>query len=102
MRIASPPLGQLMRHPPPPTPRRTHVIIRYSPVETIVARAFEEVLGVPVTGGDADFFDMGGDSYLAVTAGLILEDSFRIELPVDLLEEVTTVAGVAAWIEARR
>ncbi|MEA3038720.1 MAG: hypothetical protein QOE79_1233 [Sphingomonadales bacterium] len=74
----------------------------FTPVEAIVARAFEEVLGVPVTVRDADFFELGGDSHLAVTAGLILEDDFRIELPVDLLEEVTTVAAVAAWIEARR
>jgi len=78
------------------------VTIPYTPVEEIVARAFEEALGVPVTGRDADFFELGGDSFLAVTAGLILEDAFRIELPVDLLEEVTTVAAVAAWIETRR
>jgi acyl carrier protein len=87
---------------PPQTARRTHVTVPYSPVEEIVARAFEEVLGVPVTARDADFFELGGDSFLAVTAGLILEDAFQIELPVDLLEEVTTVAAVAAWIEARR
>jgi acyl carrier protein len=74
----------------------------FTPVEAIVAGAFEEVLGVPVTGRDADFFELGGDSHLAVTAGLLLEDAFRIELPVDLLEEVTTVAGVAAWIDARK
>lgn len=73
-----------------------------NPVEAIVAHAFEEVLGVPATDRDADFFELGGDSYLAVTAGLILEDAFRIELPVDLLEEVTTVGSVAAWIEAQR
>jgi yersiniabactin nonribosomal peptide synthetase len=78
------------------------VTVPLNPVETIVARAFEEVLGVPVTDREADFFELGGDSHLAVTAGLILEDEFRIELPVDLLEEVTTVAAVAAWIEARR
>jgi acyl carrier protein len=82
--------------------RRTPVTTPFNPVEAIVARAFEEVLGVPVTARDADFFELGGDSHLAVTAGLILEDDFRIELPVDLLEEVTTVGAVAAWIEARR
>jgi acyl carrier protein len=74
----------------------------FTPVEQTVAHAFEAVLGVPVTARDVDFFELGGDSYLAVTAGLLLEDAFRIELPVDLLEEVTTVSGVAAWIEARR
>jgi acyl carrier protein len=90
------------RHFPPQAAGRAHVKLPYNPVEEIVARAFEEVLGVAVTDRDSDFFELGGDSYLAVTAGLILEDSFRIELPVDLLEEVTTVAAVAAWIEARR
>src|SRR4051812_21113222 len=74
----------------------------FTPVERTVARAFEEVLGVSVNARDADFFELGGDSYLAVTAGLILEDAFRIELPVDLLEEVTTVGGVAAGIGAGR
>ena len=73
-----------------------------TPAEAIVASAFEKVLAVPVRDRDADFFELGGDSFLAVTAGLIIEDSFGIELPVDLLEEVTTVGGVAAWVEARR
>lgn len=47
---------------------------------------------------NADFYDLGGDSNMAVTFGLMLEDEFRIEIPLDLLEEVTSAAGLAAWI----
>lgn len=50
----------------------------------------------------SDFYDLGGDSTLAVTLGLILEDEFRLEIPLDLLEEVTTVQGIAAWIAKAR
>ncbi|MCA1196449.1 acyl carrier protein [Sphingomonas sp. R647] len=48
---------------------------------------------------NADFYDLGGDSNMAVTFGLMLEDEFRIEIPLDLLEEVTSAAGLAVWIE---
>lgn len=77
-------------------------MIPFTPLEATIARAFEQALAVPVRDREADFFELGGDSFLAVTVGLMLEDELRIELPVDLLEEVTTVGGVARWVEAQR
>jgi len=70
-----------------------------SPIETLVAEAFQDLLEVPTITADSDFFELGGDSYLAVNLAVILEQRLRIPLPVELLEEATTVAQMAAWIE---
>lgn len=67
-------------------------------IEQRVLALFHELFQDKSIGAQADFYDLGGDSNMAVTLGLMLEDEFRIEIPVDLLEEVTTTAGLAAWI----
>lgn len=67
-------------------------------IEQRVLALFHELFQDKSVEPQADFYDLGGDSNMAVTLGLMLEDEFRIEIPVDLLEEVTTAAGLAAWI----
>ena len=67
-------------------------------IEQRVLALFHELFQDKSIAAEADFYDLGGDSNMAVTLGLMLEDEFRIEIPVDLLEEVTTVAGLATWI----
>lgn len=71
-------------------------------IEQRVVALFHELFQDKNIGTEADFYDLGGDSNMAVTLGLMLEDEFRIEIPVDLLEEVTTPAGLAAWIANER
>lgn len=70
--------------------------------EQRVLALFHELFQDTTIDPQADFYDLGGDSNMAVTLGLMLEDEFRIEIPVDLLEEVTTAAGLAAWIAESR
>lgn len=50
----------------------------------------------------SDFYALGGDSHMEVTLGLVLEDSFRLRIPVELLGQVTTVQGLAKWIDDAR
>lgn len=45
------------------------------PIEDIVADTFEDVLGVHLTNADQDFFDLGGDSLLAIQVALQLEEA---------------------------
>ena len=66
-----------------------------------MAAAFQDLLEVPVITASSDFFELGGDSYMAVNLAVMLEGRFRIPLPVELLEEATTVAQMAAWIERK-
>lgn len=71
-----------------------------TPIEVRVAAAFQDLLELPSATPDSDFFELGGDSFLAVKLALILEDEFGIEFPVELIEQVATVAELAAWIDA--
>ena len=65
-----------------------------------VAHLWEELLGVAVADTAADFFDLGGDSLLATRLTARLLDTFGVDLPVRVVFEAPTVAGVAAAVEA--
>jgi acyl carrier protein len=72
------------------------------PMEERVAAVFAEVLGTPRVGVHDDFFDEGGHSLLATRAAGRLQRELGIKVPVRVLFERTTVAGVAAWLESPR
>jgi natural product biosynthesis luciferase-like monooxygenase protein/amino acid adenylation domain-containing protein/FkbM family methyltransferase len=71
-------------------------------MEERVAAVFAEVLGAARVGVHDDFFDEGGHSLLATRAAGRLQRELGIRVPVGVLFEHTTVAGVAAWLEAER
>lgn len=73
-----------------------------SDTQSEVLRIFREMFEDEAVDPDSDFYDLGGDSHLAVTMGLLLEDRFEMEIPVELLEQATTVRALAAWIDDRR
>ncbi len=72
------------------------------PMEERVAAVFAEVLGTPRVGVHDDFFDEGGHSLLATRAAARLQRELGVKVPVRVLFERTTVAGVAAWLESPR
>jgi amino acid adenylation domain-containing protein len=72
------------------------------PLEERVAAVFAEVLGLPRVGVHDDFFDEGGHSLLATRAAARLQRELGVKVPVRVLFEWTTVAGVAAWLESPR
>ena len=71
-----------------------------SAVEQLLADVCAEVLGVARMGANDDFFALGGHSLLATRVMARLETALQVELPVRLLFEAPTIAGLAQRIVA--
>ncbi|HEY0605351.1 MAG TPA: amino acid adenylation domain-containing protein, partial [Herpetosiphonaceae bacterium] len=69
-------------------------------IERELAVIWKDVLGVPVTGVDANFFELGGHSLVAMQLISRLRAAFEVDLPLRRLFEVATLGGIAAEIEA--
>ncbi|MEB3358889.1 MAG: KR domain-containing protein, partial [Synechococcales bacterium] len=68
-------------------------------IETAVAEAMQELLGVEKVGIHDNFFELGGHSLLAIQAVTRLRQEFQVELPLRaFLFEDPTVAGIAKII----
>ncbi|MGK8553745.1 non-ribosomal peptide synthase/polyketide synthase [Nocardia gipuzkoensis] len=70
-----------------------------TPIEEIVASVFAEVLGVERVGADDDFFALGGNSLLATQVAARIGAALDARVPVRVLFEASTVAGLAAKVE---
>ncbi|MCA9946738.1 MAG: hypothetical protein KC449_24825, partial [Anaerolineales bacterium] len=69
-------------------------------VETIVAKVWQDILGVEKVGVNDNFFDLGGHSLLATQVISRLKSSFKINLPLRTLFESPTVAELSLAIVA--
>ncbi|MFD6454316.1 amino acid adenylation domain-containing protein, partial [Nocardia sp. NPDC060220] len=70
-----------------------------TPIEEIVAGVFADVLGAERVGADDDFFALGGNSLLATQVAARLGAALDSRVPVRLLFEASTVAGLAVKVE---
>ncbi|HVS00501.1 MAG TPA: amino acid adenylation domain-containing protein, partial [Thermoanaerobaculia bacterium] len=68
----------------------------HTPLERVLAGAWEEALGVDRVGIDDSFFDLGGHSLLATQVISWVRETFEVEVPLRELFERPTVAGLAA------
>ncbi|QBJ95558.1 amino acid adenylation domain-containing protein [Rhodococcus sp. ABRD24] len=68
--------------------------------EKAVAEAFGEVLGLEQVGLDDDFFELGGNSLVAVTVVAHLRNTADVDVPLQWMFMDPTVASIAARIEA--
>ena len=68
-----------------------------------VAQLWQEVLQTSVGPTDADdFFDAGGDSLKAITFTMELERALNLELPLTLINEAPTFAGLCEALREER
>lgn len=62
-------------------------------VET-VQKSWQDLLGVERASGDQNFFDLGGDSLIAIEFVTRIEDELDVEFPLEALFMDVTLAGV--------
>ena len=72
----------------------------FTETEAQLARIWSELLKVEQIGADDDFFDLGGQSLVAITAVTRIRAAFGVNLPLRHLIEHPTVAGLAEVIDA--
>ncbi len=96
--------GKVDRSALPAPDHQPHAASTYvaprSALERLLAGICTEVLGVERMGANDDFFALGGHSLLATRVIARLEANLGVEVPVRLLFEAPTVAGLAGRIVA--
>ncbi|HYO56875.1 amino acid adenylation domain-containing protein, partial [Archangium sp.] len=88
---------------PPPGENRARVesyVAPRNPNEELLAGIWAELLSVKKVGAHDNFFDLGGNSLLAMQVLSRLRDTLHVELPVRSLFREPTVAGLARSIES--
>lgn len=73
-----------------------------TPVEEVMARIWEDVLGVTQISVTANFFDLGGHSLLATQVMSRLREALSCEMPLRRLFELPTIAELAAAVEQEK
>jgi acyl carrier protein len=85
---------------PPPSTARPELDTRFAPprtpVESVLAGIWSEVLGVDAVGIHDDFFELGGHSLAATRVVSRVITAFQLELPLQSLFQAPTVAAMAA------
>ena len=77
----------------------TEFVAPHTSVEKALARIWEEVLDIDGVGVHDNFFELGGHSLIAIQVISRARDHFTLELPLLLLFESPTIAGLSELIE---
>uniref|UniRef100_UPI000DE3E78D SDR family NAD(P)-dependent oxidoreductase n=1 Tax=Nonomuraea lactucae TaxID=2249762 RepID=UPI000DE3E78D len=71
-------------------------------LEALLAQLWGEVLGARQVSVEQDFFELGGNSLVAVQLIALIRKKIGVRLPMRSLFQVPTVAGMAALVEELR
>jgi iturin family lipopeptide synthetase A len=71
-------------------------------IESWLATAWSETLGIDRAGINDNFFALGGHSLLATQLISRVRERFKVELPLTPMFEQPTIANLALWIEKLR
>ncbi len=71
-------------------------------VEERIAETWQDLLGIDRVGADDDFFVLGGHSLLATRLLARIKETFRVDIPLRAIFDASTVARLAAAVEAAR
>jgi thioesterase domain-containing protein/acyl carrier protein len=71
-------------------------------VESELTRIWQELLGVEPIASDQNYFDLGGDSSLAVHLFVQIEKTFNVKLPIFTLFEAPTIAELSEVLRKDR
>jgi thioesterase domain-containing protein/acyl carrier protein len=72
-----------------------------TPIERELATMWRELLGVERVGRDDDFFELGGQSLIAVRLFTRMKKKYAIDLPLSTLFEAPTIGRCAAVVAAK-
>jgi acyl transferase domain-containing protein/thioesterase domain-containing protein/acyl carrier protein len=72
-----------------------------TPIERELATIWRELLGVERVGRDDDFFELGGQSLIAVRLFTRMKKKYSIDLPLSTLFEAPTIRRCAAIVAAK-
>jgi phthiocerol/phenolphthiocerol synthesis type-I polyketide synthase E len=70
------------------------------PIANELTRIWQQVLGVESVGLDDNFFDLGGESSIAVQMFAQVESVFNVKLPLATLYEASTISELAAILRS--
>jgi acyl-coenzyme A synthetase/AMP-(fatty) acid ligase/acyl carrier protein len=73
-----------------------------TPLEETLAEIWRTTLGVTQVGVESNFFDLGGHSLLATRVVSQIRERFGIELPLRVMFESPTIAGLAQHIDTEQ
>ena len=87
------PAAETVRHERPPLP--TPYIAPETEMEQRIAAVWQAVLGFEQIGVEDNFFDLGGDSLVAIQVAARLKEALKMEFPVAKLYQAVTVRSLA-------
>ncbi|HEY9813069.1 MAG TPA: amino acid adenylation domain-containing protein, partial [Candidatus Sericytochromatia bacterium] len=71
-----------------------------TPIEEVLAGIWAELLSLQRVSVEDNFFELGGHSLLMTQLVVRVRDTFEIDLPLSVLFETPTIAGLAASIDS--
>ena len=80
-------------------PLRTEYVEPSSPLEVGLSSIWSAIIGIDKIGGNDDFFELGGDSLLAIQIHSKLVETYGVEIPFQVLMSSTTIKSLAVEIE---